>query len=74
MKNVSNTINLKLVNNKKVYLKCASIPSYMSHKILDNNLPAIRKNKLALKLNKPANIGMSIFELSKVLMEEFDYD
>ena len=45
-----------------------------SHKILDNNLPAIRKNKLALKLNKPAYIGMSVFELSKVLMEEFDYD
>ena len=26
----------------------------MSHKILDNNLVSIRKNKLALKLNKAA--------------------
>ena len=46
----------------------------MSHKILDNNLVAIRKSKLALKLNKPAYIGMCILELSKVLMLEFHYD
>ena len=42
--------------------------------MLDNNLVAIRKSKLALKLNKPAYIGMCILELSKVLMLEFHYD
>ena len=46
----------------------------MSHKISDNNLVAIRKSKLAIKLNKPAYIGMCILELSKVLMYEFHYD
>ena len=46
----------------------------MSHKVFDNNLVAIRKSKLALKLNKPAYIGMCILELSKVLMYEFNYD
>ena len=46
----------------------------MSHKKFDNNLVAIRKSKLALKLNKPAYIGMSVLELSKVLMYEFRYD
>ena len=40
----------------------------MSHKIFDNNLVAIRKSKLALKLNKPAYNEMCILELSKVLM------
>ena len=74
MKNSRNEINVKLVNNKKNYLKCTSKPSFMSHKIFDNNLVAIRKNKLALKLNKPAYIGMFISELSKVLMYEFHYD
>ena len=29
-------------------LKCTSKPSYMSPKIFDNNLVAIRKSKLAL--------------------------
>ena len=46
----------------------------MSQKIFDNNLFAIRKSNLALKLNKPAYIGMCILELSKVLMYKFHYD
>ena len=46
----------------------------MSHKIFDNNLVAIRKRKLEIKLNKPAYIGMCILDLSKVLMYEFHYD
>ena len=39
----------------------------MSHKIFDNGLVAIHKNK-------PAYIGMWILELSKVLMNEFHYN
>ena len=34
----------------------------MSHKILDNDLVAIGKNKVTLTLNKPAYIGMCILE------------
>ena len=46
----------------------------MSHKIFDNDLVAIHKNKVSLMLNNPAYIGMCILELSKVLMYEFHYD
>ena len=46
----------------------------MSHKIFDNDLVAIHKNKVTLMLNKPTYIGMCILELSKVLMYEFHYD
>ena len=46
----------------------------MLHKIFDNNLVTICKSKLGLKLNKLADIGMCILELSKVLMYEFHYD
>ena len=46
----------------------------MSHKTCDSNLVGTRKNKVALELNKHANIGMCILELSKVLMYEFYYD
>ena len=52
MENLRNRIDVKLVNNEKDYLKCISKPSYMPRKIFDNNLVAIRKNKLALKLTK----------------------
>ena len=44
------------------------------HKIFDNDLAAIRKNKVELTLNKLAYVGMSILDLSKVLMYEFLYD
>ena len=57
MENLRNRINVKLVSNEKEYLKCISKPSFMLHKIFGNILLAIRKNKLALKLNKHAYIG-----------------
>ena len=46
----------------------------MSHKIFDNDLVAIRKNKVTLTLKNPAYIGMCILELSKVLVYELHYD
>ena len=73
MENLRNRIEVKLVKNEKDYLKCTSKSRYMSHKTFDNNLVAIRKSKVALKLNKPAYIGMYILELSKVLTYEFHY-
>ena len=74
MANLRNRIDVKLVSNKKIYLKWICKPSYMSHKIFDNDLVAIRKKKVTLTLNKPAYIAMSILELSKILMYEFHYD
>ena len=54
MENLRNRINIKLINNRKEYVKCTSKPSYMLHKIFDDNFFAICKSKLALKLYKPA--------------------
>ena len=53
MEKLRDRIDVKLIS-KKDYLKCTSKPSYMSRKIFDNSLVAIRKTKLALKLNKHA--------------------
>ena len=74
MEKLRNRIDVKLIKNEKDYLKFTLKLSYMSYKIFDNNLVAIHKSKLALKLNKPAYIGMWILELSKVLMFEFHCD
>ena len=74
IENLRNRINIKLVTNREDYLKWTSKSRYMSHKIFDNDLVAIRKNKVTLTLNKPAYIGMCILELSKLLMNEFHYD
>ena len=74
MENLRNRINLKLVNNKTDYLKYTSKPSYLLHKTFDVNLVAIQKSKVALEVNKPAQILMCIFELSKALVYQFHYD
>ena len=74
MENLRNRIDEKLVSNKKDYLKWTSKPSYMSHKIFDNDLAATRKSKVTLTFNKTTYIWMSILELSKVLMYKFHYD
>ena len=54
MENLRNIIDVKLVSNKKDYLKWTPKPCYMSHKTFENNLVAICKNKVTLMLNKPA--------------------
>ena len=46
----------------------------MSHKIFDNDLIAMCKNKVTLTLNKSAYIGMCILDLIKVLIYRFHYD
>ena len=73
MENSRNGIDVKPVNNEKDYLKCTSKPSYILHKIFDNNLVVIRKTKVSLYFSKPAYIEMSVLGLSKVLMYEFHY-
>ena len=44
--NLTKRIYVKLVRNKKDYLKWTFKSSYISHKIFDNNLVAIRETKL----------------------------
>ena len=44
MENLRSRIDVKHVSNEKDYLKCTSRPSYMSHKLFDNNLAKISKN------------------------------
>ena len=41
---------------------------------MGNDLIAIRKNKHALKLNKPAYIGIYVLILSLAIMYQFHYD
>ena len=64
MENLRNRINVKLLSNKKNYLKWTFKPSYMSHKIFHNDLVTMGKNKVTLMLNKRAYIGMNKDEYS----------
>ena len=69
-----NKIDVRLVSNKKRYLKWTSKSSYMSQKIFEDNLVAISKCKVTLTLNNPTYVRMCFLDLSKVLMYKFHYN
>ena len=74
MENVKKRVNVKVINNKKDYLKVVSRPSFVSRNILDKNLVAVHKMKPVLLLNKPVYVGFSILELSKMIMYDWHYN
>ena len=46
-------MNVRLVNNKKDFLKYTSTPTYITHKIFGKDYAAIHEIKPVLILNKP---------------------
>ena len=65
--------SVKFVNNAMDYVKFIRKPSFVSQKIFSRNFVAIHQVKSALTLNKPIYVGLSILDLSKLLMYEFHY-
>ena len=53
MENLRKRINVRLVNNKKEFLKCTSKPMYISHKIFSKTFAAIHEVKPVLIIKKP---------------------
>ena len=56
MENQKKRINVKLINDKKVYQRCVNKPRFVSQKIFDKNFAAVHCSKTALTLNKPIYI------------------
>ena len=61
MENLRNWVDVKLVSNKKDYLKWRAKPSWMSQKMFENDLIAIWKSKGTLTLNKLAMLACAYF-------------
>ena len=74
MENLRKRVDVRLVTNEKKLLKLTSKPTYVSFKIFNENLVAVRKIKETLTLNRPAYVGMCVFDLSKTLMYDFHYN
>ena len=74
MENLRKRISIKLINNSKDYVKCASKSNFISQKISSKNFVAIHQVKQVLILNKPIYVGFSISDLSKLLMYKFRYE
>ena len=72
MDNVRNLRDIKLVTTDKRRNQLFLKPNYHTIKGFSENLLAIEMKKV--KINKPAYLGFSILEVSKILMFEFWYD
>ena len=74
MENLRKRINVRLVNNKKDFLKYNSRPTYVTHKLFNKDYAAIHEIKQVLVLNKPIYVGFTVLDLSKWLMYDFHYN
>ena len=68
MENLRKSIDVRLLNDAKDYVKYIRNPSLVSQKIFSKNFVAVHKIKPVLTLNKPIYVGFSILDLSKLLM------
>ena len=64
---------VRIIKNKKDFIKNASRPTYINHVIFDKRLVEIHEKKELLTLNKPMYVGCTILELSKLETSKFHY-
>ena len=74
MENVRKYRDIKLVTTNKKRSKLVSEPNYHTMNCISENLSVIEMNKTRVKMNKPIYLGLSILDISKILMYEFWYD
>ena len=74
MENVRNYRDIKLVTTDKRRKQLVSEPNYHTHKNFSENLMAIAMKKKKVKMTKPIYLGMSMLDISKILMYQFWYD
>ena len=74
MENVRKPKDIKLVTTERRRNYLVSEPNYHTTKFFREHLLAIEMIKTQILMNKPVYLGISIIELSKILMYEFWYD
>ena len=74
MENIRKHGNIKLVTTDKKRNKLVSEPIYYTINYISEDLSIIEMNKTKVKMNKPIYLGLSILDISKILMYKFWYD
>ena len=74
MENVRKHREIKLVSRNRRRNFLVSEPNYHTTKFFTQNLLAIEMKKAEILMNKPVCLGLSILELSEILMYRFRYD
>ena len=74
MENVRKHRDIKLVKTDCKRNRLVSEPNYHTRKLITENLSITEMKKVKAKMNKPIYLGLSILEISKIIMYEFWYD
>ena len=74
MESIRKHTDIKLVTTDKKRSKLVSEPNYYTMNYISEDLLIIEMKKTKIKMNKPISLGLSILEISKILMHEFWYD
>ena len=74
MENIRKNRDIKLVTTDKKRSKLVSEPNYHTINLISEDLSIIEMKKTKVKMNKPIYLGLSILEISKILLYEFWYD
>ena len=74
MENIRKHRDIKLLTTDEKRSKLVSEPNYHTIKLISEDLSIIEMKKTKVKMNKPIYLGLSILEISKILMYEFWYD
>ena len=74
MENVRKHRDIKLVTTERRRNYLVSEPNYHTTNFFTEHLLAIEMKKTEILMNKPVYLGLSLLELSKILMYEFWYD
>ena len=71
IENIRKHRDIKLVTTDKKRSKLVSEPNYHTINLISENLSITEMKKTKVKMNKPIYLGLSILEISKILMYEF---
>ena len=74
MENIRKHRDIKLVTTDKKRNKLVSEPNYHTINYISEDLSIIEMNRTKVKMNKPIYLGLSILDISKMLMYQFWYD
>ena len=74
MENLRKHRDIKLVTTDKKKSKLVSEPNYHTINCISENLSIIEMRRTKVKMNKPICLGLSILEISKIMMYAFWYD
>ena len=74
MENIRKHRDIKLVTTNKKRNKLVSECNYHTINYISEDLSIIEMNKTKVKMNKLIYLGLSILDISKILMYEFWYD